>query len=132
MKERAKVTQERAQLMKSKGEAYFAEWEARKGGSSDVDLQAKRKTSYELIIKSMQQAKASFVPLLGELEEIKTLLEGERSKEKVAAAKDRFMQANWNCVQVQRALMTTERELDSLATGFAGSQQGTAAESKKP
>ena len=132
MKERAKVTQERAQLMKSKGDAYFAEWEARKGVNSDAETQAKRKAAYDLIIKSMQQAKVSFVPLLDELEEIKTLLEGERSKEKVAAAKDRFMQANWHCVELQRALMTTERALDSLAAGFAGSGQGAAAEQKKP
>jgi hypothetical protein len=34
-------------------------------------------------------------------------------------AKDLFRQANWHCVSVQRALMRTEQELDSLAAGFS-------------
>jgi hypothetical protein len=134
MKERAKLTQERAQLMKSKGDAYFAEWEARTGASADPAArrqaeaaQAKRKTSYDLIVRQMQMARTNFTPLLAELEQIKTLLEGERSQEKIAAAKDLFTQANWHCVSVQRALMRTEDELGILATNLAGTAQGTPA-----
>ena len=132
MKERAKLTQERAQLMKSKGDAYFAEWEARTGAIADAETRRQaeagrvtRKASYELIIQQMQLARTNFIPLLAELEEIKTLLEGERSKEKIAAAKDLFMQANWHCVSVQRALMRTEDELNLVATDLAGKAQGT-------
>jgi hypothetical protein len=131
MKERAKLTRERAELMKSKGDAYFADWTARIGTIADPDMrrqaeaaQSKHKESYDLIIQQMQLARTNFVPLLAELERIKTLLEGERSKEKVAAAKDLFMQANWQCVSVQRALMRTEQELDFLAADFSGKEPG--------
>ncbi len=132
MKERAKLTQERAQLMKSKGDAYFAEWEARTGAIADAETRRQaeagrvtRKASYDLIIQQMQLARTNFIPLLAELEEIRTLLESERSKEKIAAAKDLFMQANWHCVSVQRALMRTEDELNLVATDLAGKAQGT-------
>ena len=137
MKERAKLTQERARLMKSRGDAYFADWEARIEAIADPEARrqaeaarAKHKASYDVIIQQMQLAGRSFTPLVSELEGIKTLLEGQRSKEKVAAAKDLFMQANWNCVDVQRALMRTELELDFLATDLAGKAQGTPAGGK--
>jgi hypothetical protein len=129
MKERAKLTQERAQLMKSRGDAYFAQWEAPATANPEArrqaeDLHAKRKTSYDLIIEQMQLARTKFEPLLKELEEIKTLLEGDRSKEKIAAAKDVFSQANWNCVEVQRALMRTENELGFVADDLSGKYEG--------
>jgi len=131
MKERAKLTRERTQLMKSKGDAYFAEWEAQAGAIADPDgrrqaqaARAKHKVSYDLVTQHMQLAHTNFTPLLAELEQIKTLLEGERSKEQIAAAKDLFTQANWHCVSVQRALMRTEDELHVLATDLAGKEQG--------
>jgi hypothetical protein len=130
MKERAKLTQERAQLMKSRGDAYFAQWEA--PGTADPEArrqaeaaQAKRKTSYDLIIQQMQLAGTKFRPLTAQLEQIKTLLEGDRSKEKIAEAKELFTQANWNCVEVQRALMRTETELGFLADDLSGKTQST-------
>jgi hypothetical protein len=139
MEERAKLTQERAQLMKKKGDAYFAEGEARSGAISEPHARgqaeaayANRKAAYEQIILQMQLAGKNFKPLLAELEKIKTLLEGERSQERIAAAKDLFMQANWHCVSVQRALMAAEGELHSLATDFSTKDQGTPAERAKP
>jgi hypothetical protein len=139
MKERAKLTQERAQLMKKKGDAYFAEGEARFGAISDPVARgqaeaayANRKAAYDQIILQMQLAGKNFKPLLAELEKIKSLLEGERSQERIAAAKDLFMQANWHCVSVQRALMEVERDLDSLATGFSTKEHATPTERTKP
>jgi hypothetical protein len=139
MKERAKLTQERAQLMKKKGDAYFAEGEARSGAISDPVARgqaeaayANRKAAYDQIIQQMQLAGKNFKPLLVELEKIKTLLEGERSQERIAAAKDLFMQANWHCVSVQRALMAAEGDLNSLATDFSAKDQGTPTERTKP
>jgi hypothetical protein len=130
MKERAKLTQERAQLMKSRGDAYFAQWEAPATADPEARrqaeaAQAKRKTSYDLIIQQMQLAGTKFRPLVAQLEEIKSLLGGERSKEKIAAAKDLFTQANWNCVEVQRALMRTETELGFLAEDLSGKTQAS-------
>jgi hypothetical protein len=131
MKERAKLTQERAQAMKKRGDAYFAEWEARSAEISDPEARrqakaahAKRKVSYDMIVEQMQLARTQFTPLLAELEQIKRLFEGEHSQENIAAAKDLFMRANWHCVDVQRAMMATERELDSLAADFSGAPAG--------
>jgi hypothetical protein len=134
MKERAKLTQERAQAMKAKGDAYFADWEVKTGALTDASARqqaakarTQRKATYDQIIQQMQTARSDFTPLLKELEQIKALLEGERSQERVAAAKDLFTKANWHCVNVQRALMTTEQKLDSLAADFSGKGAGTSA-----
>lgn len=137
MKERAKLTQERAQLMRTKGDAYFAEWETKAEAVADPAAReaaeaarAKNKIIYDQIVQQMQLTRTNFPPMLAELEQIKTLLAGERSKEKVAEAKDLFMQANWHCVSVQRALMNVEHDLDSLAAGLPGKSAGTAEEKK--
>jgi len=127
MKERAKLTQERGQAMKAKGDAYFADPAA--GGDP---TQAQRKAAYDRIVQQMQLARTNFTPLLAQLEQIKTLLEGERSKEKIAEAKELFMQANWRCVSVQRALMEAEGGLNKLASGLTGAAQGPAGEPNKP
>lgn len=121
MKERAKLTQDRVHQMTARGDAYFAEWETETSAISDPEarkqaeaVRAQRKKTYDLIKLNLQQAGKNFTPLLAELEQIKTLLEGERSKEKIAEAKELFSQANWNCVSVQRALMNAEAQLDTL------------------
>jgi hypothetical protein len=126
MEARAQLTRERALAMKAKGDAYFADWEAQIAGIQDPEKRkqleanyAKRKKSYARIIESMQEAGKNFTPMLSELKEIQKLLEGERSQEKVAAAKELFRRANWQCEDVQRSLMTVEREFDSLADDFA-------------
>ncbi len=127
MAERANTTRERALAMKSRGDAYFADWEVRITGISDPERRkdaeasyANRKKSYDRITKFMQQAGKDFKPLLASLQEIQRLLEGERSPEKIAAAKDLFMRANWRCTDVQRSLMQVEVEFELLAADFAG------------
>jgi transketolase len=132
MKEMAKVTRERAQLMKKKGDAYFADWENRTDNNRPTEATlSKRKASYDMIISLMQQARENFGPLIDRLEKIKTLLEGERSKEKVAAAKDHFMEANWRCADVQRALMMIEGRLDSLAAELTGKERSPSSDPGK-
>jgi hypothetical protein len=127
MEERARLTRDDAQLMKSKGDAYFADWEAQIAGIQDAERReqvkagySKRKKSYDRIIQFMQNAGKDFRPLLEMLKEIQALLEGERSQERVAAAKDLFMRANWRCGDVQRSLMEVEREFEFLAADLAG------------
>jgi len=130
MEERAQLTRERAQAMKSRGDAYFADWEARIAGIQDPESRRqveasydKRKKSYDRITRFMQKAGKDFTPLLSMLKEIQQLLEGERSRENVAAAKDLFMRANWRCGDVQRSLMEVEREFQNLAADFAGQKK---------
>jgi len=127
MEERAKLTRERAQAMKARADAYFAGWEAQIAGIQDPERRkqveasyGKRKKSYDRITRFMQQAGKDFKPLLAELNEIKNLLEGERSQEKVAAAKNLFQRANWRCTDVQQSLMEVEREFELLAADFRG------------
>ena len=127
MEERAKLTRERAQAMKTRSDAYFADWEAQIAGIQDPARRqeveanyARRKKSYTQITRFMQKAGTDFKPLLSALKEIQTLLEGERSQDKVAAAKELFRRANWACVDVQRSLMQVELELEILAVDFAG------------
>ncbi len=122
MKERAKLTQDRVKLMTARGDAYFADWETRNEAITDPEekkqaeaVRAQRMKSYALIKINLQQAGKNFIPLQAELDDIKTLLAGDRSKEKVAEAKTLFSDANWHCVSVQRALMNVELQLDALA-----------------
>lgn len=133
MEERARLTRERALAMKSKGDAYFAEWEARTAGIEDPERRrqveasyAKRKKSYDRINMFMQQAGKDFIPMLEQLKQIKTLLEGERSQERVAAARDLFSRANWRCTDVQRSLLEVEKEFENLAADFAAEKKEAA------
>jgi hypothetical protein len=127
IEKRAQLTRERGQAMKTRADAYFADWEAQVAGIQDPERRkrvetsyATRKKSYDRIIQSMQQAGKDFAPLLSALKEIQQLLQGKPNKEQVAAAKDLFMRANWRCADVQRSLMDVERELGILAAEFAG------------
>ncbi len=138
MKKRAKITQERAQVMKKKGDAYFADWAALSTANSGTNgaqaekIEAKRKAAYDQIIKSMQQSRASFDPLIVELEAIKTLLAGQPGKQQIADAKGRFTEANWRCVEVQRGMMGAEDGLDALASDVGGTKQGPGSDPGKP
>jgi hypothetical protein len=121
MQELAKALGKRAQEMKQKGDAYFAAWEegrASSAGNPPDQKLAERKRSYDAINKSMQDAKANFMDFVAVLDEIKSLLEGERTSAAVARAKSIFGKANWSCIDVQKALMYVEQELDRLAESF--------------
>jgi hypothetical protein len=122
----AKTMGKRTGEMKERGDAYFQDWEASVSAVQDPEARqriasryAERKKSYDAIRTAMQQAKDNFVPFLSDLGVIKTLLEGPRDAKSVATARDSFMSANWRCIEVQRALMETETDLDQLAASFA-------------
>lgn len=125
MEEQAKLTRERARAMQQRGDAYFAEWEARTAALTDPEKRrlaesrySVRKRSYEHITKCLQEARSNFEPLLGHLREIQKLL-GNPDATRVTAAKDLFMHANWRCIDVQRSLMEAEVEFQFLASDFA-------------
>ena len=125
----AKALGQRAEEMRQRGTAYFADWEARTASIQNPeqrrraeDRYAERKASYDAISRDMQEARKNFMPFLEELRSIKTLLEGERDAKSIAQAKDLFMRANWHCLDVQRALMQIEDEFDRLAASLGGEQ----------
>ena len=128
MQEHAKALSDRAAAMQEKGRGYFADWEAKNaaiqdaGARRDAEQKLKsRKSSYDSINRNMQEARKQFKPFLQSLNEIKDICQRQVTDSSRAQAKDLFMQANWRCMDVQRALMEIEKELDSLL-GPAASQ----------
>jgi hypothetical protein len=115
-----------AEEMKQKGDAYFADWEAKAAALQNAEARqsaeqrmAERKRSYEAIIRYMQDARQNFLSFFEDVTNIKTLLLGARDPRSVAQAKDLFRHANWRCLDTQRALMNMEEEFDRLADSFA-------------
>jgi hypothetical protein len=126
MEDLAKAIRKRAEEMRGRGDAYFADWEARTALIPDPEVRKRaeeryteRKTSYDAINRFMQDARTSFLPFVQELTNIKTLLQGPLDPKSIASAKDLFMRANWHSIDTQRALMGMEEEFDNLATSFA-------------
>jgi hypothetical protein len=125
-----KLIATRARAMQEKGDAYFADWEARTGEIQDPEKRASaesryaaRKRSYDRITVNLQEARANFEPLLSDLSQIQKLLEDRPDPAKVAAAKNVFMHANWRCIDVQRSLMEVEAEFTFLAADFAQNEK---------
>jgi hypothetical protein len=124
------ATAERVRTMRQRGDAYFAEWEARTAGIQDAEQRHAaesrykvRKQSYDRLLKNLQEARSNFEPMLKDLNEIKALLEENPNAAKVAAAKELFMRANWSCIDTQRCLMTAEAEFAFLAADFAQNEK---------
>ena len=125
MEDLAKAFSKRALEMKQRGDAYFADWEARTATIQNEEEKrraeahfSERKASYDEIKRLFQEAKGNFLPFVDELTRIKTLLEGERDQQSIAKAKDLFMRANWHSLDVQRSLMQMEDEFEKLAATF--------------
>lgn len=123
----------RAEEMKQRGDAYFADWETRTAALNSAEARqqaekriAERKRSYDAINGFMQEARENFLSFFKQVTDIKTLLEGTRDDKSIAQAKQLMSQANWRCIDTQRALMNIEDEFDRLAESFAsdpGSQK---------
>lgn len=129
MEDLAKAVSKRAQEIKLREDAYFADWEARVAAIQNPDEKRKaeahfteRKASYDEIKRLMQEAKGNFLPFVDELTTIKTLLEGARDQQSIAKAKELFGRANWHSLDVQRSLMQMEGEFDKLAATFGPSK----------
>ncbi len=119
----------RAEEMRQRGKAYFADWEARTAAIKDPNQRrlaekryGQRKASYNSINKSMQEAKKNFVPFVAEIRAIKSLLEAPLGQEEMMMVSNLFMRANWHSIDVQRSLMEIEQEFDRLAKSFGQNQ----------
>jgi hypothetical protein len=131
MEELAQAFAKRVQEMKQRGDAYFADWEARTAAVQDPDQKqrakarfSERKASYDEIKRLMQEAKGNFLPFVDELTNIKKLLEGARDEQSIAKAKSLFARANWHSLDVQRSLMQMEDEFEKLAATFGTDKSG--------
>lgn len=126
MIERVNVTAERARAMKQRGDAYFADWEARTAEITDVEKRRlaqsrykARKRSFDRLVNNLQQARVNFNPMLTDLMQIQQLLKQNTDILKAGAARDVFMHANWRGMDVRRFLEATEVEFEFLAADFA-------------
>jgi hypothetical protein len=125
MEELAKAFGKRAEEIKQRGNAYFADWEASTARIQDPDQRRRaeqhygdRKKSYDTIGQCMQDARKSFLPFVEGLTKMKDLMQGQLDDARQATLRDLFMQANWHCIDIQRSLMQIEGELDNLAASF--------------
>ena len=125
MEELAKALANRAQDIKQRGDAYFADWETRTAAIQNPDEKknaeahfADRKASYDEIKRLMPEVRGNFMPFVAELTAIKALLEGNRDQQSIAKAKSLFSRANWHSLDVQRSLMQMEDEFEKLAGTF--------------
>lgn len=112
----------RAEEMKQKGDAYFADWESRTGALENAEARQRmteRKRSYDAINGFMQEARDNFLSFFKDVTSIKALLEGKRDDKSIAQAKQLMSHANWRSLDTQRALMNIEDEFDRLADSFA-------------
>jgi len=125
MEELAKAFGNRAEEIRQIGKEYFSDWEGRTATIKDPEQRrltekryCERKASYDSINRSMQDARKNFMPFVAELNSIKTILEGKFDEQSKNQAKDLFMRANWHSIDVQRAIMEMEGQLDLLAASF--------------
>jgi len=126
MEEKARSARDRADSMKDKGQAFFAEWEQHVKTINNEDIRKeankrlnKRKKSYDKILSSMQDAKAQLVPFMSDLNDVRKLLEAELSAPTVASTKGLIRQANWHGEDVRESLTDVEQELDRVAAELA-------------
>jgi chromosome segregation ATPase len=126
MEAKARNARDRADSMKEKGQAFFADWEQQVKTIQNEDIRkeaakrlAKRKKSYDKILSAMQEAKAELVPFMSDLNDISKLLESELSAGSVASTKSTIRQAKWHGEDVQESLTDVEKELDRVAAELA-------------
>lgn len=126
MEAQAKVAQERVAQMSEKGQAYFQSWEdsIKTIANKDIREQAqkrhdKRAKSYEKITKAMTEARDQMKPFMSDLNDIKTLLDAELSRESVKSAGKLIKQANTHGGDVVDSLKDVETELDRVSAELA-------------
>ena len=126
MEEQANVARERAVNMGQKGQAYFQGWEdtIKTISNEDIREQAqkrynKRLSSYNEIIEAMTAARDELKPFMSDLNDIKTMLDSELSRESVKSASNLIKQANWHGAKVVDSLKDVEKELDRVSGELA-------------
>jgi hypothetical protein len=122
MEVQAKITRDRADSMKKNGHASFAAWEQEVEAINNADIRkeaqkrfAKRKKSYDKILKAMEEAREEMVPFMSDLNDIRKLLESELTQSTVGATKSTIRSADWHGEDVRDSLTDVEKEIDRVA-----------------
>jgi chromosome segregation ATPase len=126
MEGQAKVARDRADAMKAKGAASFAEWEKEVESINDEDIRneaakrmAKRQKSYNAILTSMTDAKEELVPFMSNLRDVQKLLDSELTQSTVNSTKTLIRKTGWNAEDVRNSLADVEKELDRVSGELA-------------
>jgi len=126
MEAQAKVARERAEAMGKEGRAFFNSWEQQIGSIANTEVRElakarydKRAKSYQKIIASMGEVRELAKPFMSDLNDLKTLLGAELSRETVTSAKKLFQQANLRGGDVTESLADVETALDRVGGELA-------------
>jgi chromosome segregation ATPase len=126
MEEQAKVARDRADAMKQKGQAAFADWEREVQAINNPDIRKeaekrmnKRQKSYIAILKAMFEAKEELVPFMSNLNDIRKLLDSELTEKTVASTKSLIKETDWAGNDVRDSLADVEKELDRVTAELA-------------
>jgi septal ring factor EnvC (AmiA/AmiB activator) len=126
MVEQAQVAKDRVISMEEKGHAFFKAWEDQINSIANPEIreQAKKRynariKSYNKIVKAMTEARDQLVPFLSDLNDVKTMLGSELTRNSVKSAKNLIKQANWHGQDVVESLKDVETELDRVSAEMA-------------
>ena len=126
MEEQAEVGRERADAMAQQGKAFFQAWEQQIGAIANPKIRqqaqsryGQRTKSYHKILAAVAEVRQFAPQWLSDLNDPKTLLSSELTRESVASAADLIKKSNFLGSDVVEALKDVETELDRVAAEMA-------------
>jgi hypothetical protein len=121
----AAKAEKRGQEMKSKGEAYFLQWEeqlAQVKNPEIKELAEKRKdklsSAFQGIKKVAEPLRAQFDPWLSDLKDLQTYLNNDLTISGVDDARKQFAKAKADGAQVEKSMDELVAELNSIAAAI--------------
>jgi hypothetical protein len=118
----AAKARKRAQDMKERGQAYFAEWEQQLAQINNPEIKnlamqqrAKLQATFENIKKVAEPLKAQFDPWLSDLKDLQKYLSNDLTISGVDAAKSLFARTQAESLEVQKSMDALVAELNTVA-----------------
>jgi len=115
----------RGQEMKSKGEAYFLQWEQQLAQVKNPEIKQlaeqrkdKLSTAFQGIKKVAEPLRAQFDPWLSDLKDLQTYLNNDLTISGVDAARPQFAKAKADGAQVEKSMDELVAELNSIAAAI--------------
>ena len=117
----AKKAKKRAEDMKSKGQAYFKDWEKELAEVNNAEIRklaqerkAKLQTTFDSIKSFMEPARDQFTTWLANLKDLQTYLNNDLTIGGIDAAKEHISKAKANGHAVQQSLDKVIAELNTI------------------
>ncbi|MCL4181451.1 MAG: DUF2959 family protein [Verrucomicrobia bacterium] len=122
MEEQASVVREQAENMSKQGQAFFQAWEQQIAAIANPKIKEqalgrrdKRLKSYQKIADAMSEVRQLARPFMSNLNDLKTLLGSELTRESIGSAEKLIADANFAASDVVDALKDVETALDRVA-----------------